>query len=468
VPLPELGVGVVYWPELEPLLEAGAELPVVLEIEPQALWYELGGAEPYRIDRDALERVAAFRQAKLVHGVGFPVGGSRLPAASSLPPLVDVIQALEPAWASEHLGFNRASGPDGDFATGFVLPPRQTPEGIEAAARTIRAVAGRLPVPFAFEVGANYLRPRDDELADGSFFAAVAEEADCGILLDLHNVWLNERNGRQPVAELLGELPLERVWEVHVAGGFELDGYWLDAHSGAMPEPLVDLAADVVPLLPNLKALVFEVIPEHIPRFGLDAVAGQLAILARLWARRGGRAAVGDVSPPVFAPQRGGAPGPAEWEGALGALAAGRPASGPLAGELAADPGVAVIRRLVDEFRAGMVVDALRLTSRLILVTRGEETLRRLLADFWRTTPPAVFGSVEAQAFADFLEAQRPDVPYLPEVLAFERALIQARTTGEPASVVFDHDPAELLAAVEEGRLPTSPAAGRFAVAVTG
>ena len=64
--------------------------------------------------------------------------------------------------------------------------------------------------------------------------AAVAECADCGILLDLHNLFANGVNGRQSVEEFIAQLPLERVWEIHVAGGVELDGYWLDAHSGGV------------------------------------------------------------------------------------------------------------------------------------------------------------------------------------------------------------------------------------------
>lgn len=80
----------------------------------------------------------------------------------------------------------------------------------------------------------------------------------CGILLDLHNIYCNALNGRQSVEQFLSALPLERVWELHVAGGFEVDGYWLDAHSGAIPPPLHAICAYVVPSLPQLKAIVFE------------------------------------------------------------------------------------------------------------------------------------------------------------------------------------------------------------------
>ena len=101
-----LGVGIVYAPGLEPLLEEGLDVVPVLEVEPQTLWQELpGAAQSYRVDRETLDRLAALPQAKLVHGVGFPVGGSRAPDERSLPPLLETIEVLEAPWASEHLGF---------------------------------------------------------------------------------------------------------------------------------------------------------------------------------------------------------------------------------------------------------------------------------------------------------------------------------------------------------------------------
>jgi len=75
-------------------------------------------------------------------------------------------------------------------------------------------------VPIAIETAVNYLRPRADELGDGEFVAAVAERADCGILLDLHNIYCNALNGRQsvdpvrvgaPAAARLGTTSIEVV-----------------------------------------------------------------------------------------------------------------------------------------------------------------------------------------------------------------------------------------------------------------
>jgi uncharacterized protein len=468
-----LGVGIVYIPGIEPLLQHGTELVGVLEIEPQTIWFEtLAIDEPYRPDSGALERLKMLPQAKIVHGVGFPVGGSRPPDPRHFSPLLTMIRELDAHWASEHLSFNRATGPDGEFKTGFLLPPRQTPQGVEAAAASICQVSARLPVPFAVETGVNYLRPRNDELPDGTFVANVATAADCGILLDLHNVWTNERNGRQSVDAFLAQLPLERVWEVHLAGGSEFRGYWLDSHSGEIPEALHALAARVIPRLSNLRALIFELAATDLTLLGLEGVRAQIETLRDLWELRGGGAtAVAQERDRrvvvVSAPPAADSVTPGVWEDVLGALVAGKTTDGPLAGELTADPGVDLIRTLVCEFRAGMIVQALQLTSRLLMLSLGEARFRSLLNDFWRSSPPELFISTEGEAFATYLETCAVDVPYLPEVLAFERAVIHALIHGEGRVVPFPYDPIPLLRALAEGRLPGPVREGRYEIEVT-
>src|SRR3954452_10763409 len=173
---PELGVGVIYLPELVPLLESRPDLVSVLELEPQTLWrYLPDRAMPYVQDRGELERIAALPQRKLGHAVGSPVGGSRLPDERHLEPLVETIECLGSPWASEHLGFN-AFGEG--VNTGFLLPPLQTRAGADAAVASVPRVAAPLPVPFSIETGVNYLQPRRGFMSDGAFVAAVAEEAD--------------------------------------------------------------------------------------------------------------------------------------------------------------------------------------------------------------------------------------------------------------------------------------------------
>ncbi|HMB52522.1 MAG TPA: DUF692 family protein [Thermoanaerobaculia bacterium] len=463
---PALGVGVTYFGGLDPVLERCAGKIDVVEVEPQTLWY-LDADGTYRPDREALDHLAGHPATKLMHGIGFPVGGTRPPDPRQVPPLLDMARALRPPWMSEHLSFNRAAGTTGagsEFNTGFLLPPRQNAAGVAAAAASIRAMADALPMPLAVETGVNYLAPRGDEMDDGAFVAAVVEAADCGILLDLHNLWANEKNGRQSVEAFLAQIPLDRVWEIHLAGGEEQDGFWLDSHSGPVPDPLDELAARVIPRLPNLGAILFEIFPAYLESGGLDMLERQIDDLHRLWDRRGRAnrpaprpaAAVEPVAEAATAtptPETTG-PTPEEWENALGALVVGRPPADDLGRQLAADPGIGVIRKLLGEFRAGMAVRTLKLTCRLLLLDRGQEGVRDLLLSYWRQTPPHLFASAEADGFRRHLAALDLDVPYLAEVLAFESAANATLVDGAARTVAFPFDPLPVLRALGEGRLP--------------
>jgi hypothetical protein len=339
---------------------------------------------------------------------------------------------------------------------------------------SIRRFKKAMPVPVAVETGVNYLRPRPDELLDGRFVAEVTREADCGILLDLHNVFTNALNGRQSVDEFLSLIPLDRVWEVHIAGGMEMDGYWLDGHCDVIPEELVAITRRVVPALPNLKAIIFEVFPSFVPVMGLDKIRAQLERMHQVWRERGQARGDGIFRPVAVAPRVETSAGgetalPVHWEQTFARLVIGRvPDASELSQQLAADPGVEIIRKLIREFRGSMLVNVHRLTMRLILLTLGEEAMRTILAAFWEQVPPQFYATTEAEKFADFLARLDLKVPQLAKVLAFERALLATAMDDQPRVVQFDFDPIPLLRALAEGRLPEiAGKPGSFEIEVT-
>lgn len=473
VQLPELGVGITYSPAIEPLLEQYPDLVEVIEVEPQTTWIERRETpERYWIADDVLEHIARLPGRKLVHSVGVPVGGTVRPEAAQLTLLQRTIARLDAPWASEHLSFNSTP----EFKTGFFLPSRQTWAGVEVATTSIRELQRVLPVPFAIETGVNYLQRRVDELPDGVFVAAVLQAADCGLLLDLHNVYTNACNGRQPIDEFLAQIPLDRVWEIHLAGGFEMEGYWLDAHSGAIPDPLFQIAKRVIPMLANLKAIIFEIFPSFVPVVGFDTIRMQIEKLQELWhlrgkaeshpipARQKGQAHAGDHSD-----ERSDGPSPEAWEYALSRLVTNQqPDRTSLAQELARDPGIGVIRRLISEFRASMAVSVLPLTSRLLMLTLGSDVFRTILEDFWSKMPPQYYASSEADSFATYLEKLDLQVPHLAKVSEFERAVLATLIDDLPRVVTFVSNPLPLLRALAEGHLPDEVGqSGDFEIEIT-
>ena len=427
----------------------------VLEIEPQTTWIETADTErPYLVRDEVLSHLAELPGRKLVHSVGTPVGGSLRAHAAQIPLLRETVERLDAPWASEHLSFNLTP----DFFTGFFLPPRQTEAGIGLYVEAIQSLRDDLGVPLAIETGVNYLRPRRDEIPDAAFMAEVAEQADCGILLDLHNVYCNAVNGRQPVEQFLSGLPLERVWEVHLAGGFEIEGFWLDAHSGAIPEPLLRICSDVIPVLPELKAIVFELFASFIPHFGLDATRAQLETVRELWELRrptGTGAATAGRAPTILPTADG--PDPGEWEVALGNVVVGREPSGTLEDELDADRGAQLVRSLVKEFRGSMVVSVYRLTSRLLMLALGPDIFRALLEDYWRTSPPRQYAGTEADGFADHLLDRGLQVPQFESILEFERAALHTLRDGKTRVVRFSVPPLPMLRALADGKLLKEP-----------
>lgn len=454
--LPVLGVGMVWMPGLaEALADAASEFDFI-EVEPQQHWlHDADGA--FRLDDDAFDAIRSLGKPCVVHSVGCPIGGTKTLLPQHAGALSESIQRLDPPWVSEHLSFNEfESGGQRHFA-GFLLPPIALPASVAIASRNIAAFSACAGRPMLFETGVNYLKPQPGELSDGAFVAAIAERSDCGILLDLHNAWTNERNGRQPLREFIAELPLERVVEVHLAGGEALDGYWLDAHAGLTPSELLALAAEIIPLLPNLKAITFEMMDEALATGRCDAaaLAAHFRALRALWDRRGTQAMpmarTDATAPPRSAISRW---DPEGWERCVGALSLRRTPDDPRAAALAADRGIGVLRTLIEAVRAGTLVDALRLSTRLLHTAKGRPALESLFDEYWRRHSPLPFATDEALRFIDHVAASAAHVPGLQDTLALEAAACRAMAQGRPQDIVLEHDPAELVEAIEERRLP--------------
>lgn len=466
----ELGVGLTYYEALADFVALNLEGIDLLEVD-SSEW--LG-----RDHEKALANLVRIPCAKVVRGI--PIGGSRLPDPAGFSRLRHLVAALDAPWVTGELAFYRAQAPQTtegakgaegargqDFDTGLLLPLRQTVGGARLAAHSARSIAGELRAPIAMRNGKNYLRPRRDEISDGEFLAEVADDADCGIVLDLGNLWINAANGRQPVADFIDELPLERVWDLRLGSGNQRNGYGFGARPGALLDALVEIAASLVPRLPNLRAVVFEIHPDSVARLGASGLLEQLRIVRSLWVERrngSGTRARNRRRSSRWRHERWITP--REWEDALGGLTVGKSVRGPLAEELLRDPGLAVFRQTLSESRASMVARHLPLTSRLVMTAAGPAFLRSLLEAYWKRETPSPSAPIEALSFASHLARLALDIPYLPEVLSYESAIIASRVDGEGRLVNFQHDPEVVLRALAKGRLPGAPTSGIFEVEV--
>lgn len=459
--LPELGVGVVYMAGLHDWLLAAGDLLAQIEVEPQSHWLQASHAAggKLRPDPEAFDAILALGKPCLLHSVGCPIGASDSGLRRQRRALVDSVARLDPPWVSEHLSFLRFAGAHVEGDAGFLLPPLQTTGSVRLAAGNLRRLAALVERPVAFETGVNYLQPWPGELSDGEFFAAVAEQADCGILLDLHNLYANERNGRQPVAEVLAALPLERIIEVHMAGGEAYQSYWLDAHVGLCQPELMVLAADLLPRLPNLKALTFEMMDTSLldGRLRQNEFLAHLRQLDGLWRMRGravGTAPASRRKTPRSPPHL---PGPVQWERILAGCVLGDPATDACSLRLAGDPGTRVLRELAEAARAGTLTQVLGLSLRLLEIAMGHAALVELLSTYWQGRPPLPYATDEATRFAAWVAASGLRIPALDDVLGFELACARTMTDRRPQRACWRHHPDRVLEALYAGRLPDAP-----------
>jgi uncharacterized protein (UPF0276 family) len=451
---PRLGPGAIYLRALDRVFRSRSDLIKVAEIEPQTLWTKgtLPGSRPRGNPRE-LSYVAGLPQRFLTHGVGCPVGGTI--CDQDMGEFRQWPEQLDAPWTSEHLSILDIEGAAGSQPCGFLMPPLQTDAGVDLARKNIVARAAALGRPFAFETGVNYFPPRDCEMPDGEFFKAVAESADCGILLDLTNLWVNDRNGRAKIADVLAAIPLERVWEIHLAGVEFEHGYWLDAHSRGIDPAVAEIAADIAGSLPNLGAIIFEVAPDHMSRVGEKTFLSEMETLHRIWEK---------TAPAAVAPARhrtaslrSNAPTPEAWERLIAQHMLppeDRPRGSGMNTAPSDEQSFSLYNLVSATFRRGAIAELLENTTRLLLIAMGEQALRDFLDRYIAATPPVAFPTDEAVSFGRYMDANPMQVPGLADLLKFEMALIEAAANARTIQITVEKNIDAMVTDLAAGRLP--------------
>lgn len=214
---PFLGVGVglrpVHYPEV--LARAARGELRVDWFEALSENYMVPGGRPPRVLDDVRSHVPV-----VLHGVSLNVGSVDPLNETYLDELAALAQRVEPAWISDHLCWTGVNGEN----LHDLLPLPYTGDVIRHVAARIARVQDRLGRRIAIENVSSYLSYRDDELTEWEFLNAIVEEADCGILLDVNNVYVSAHNHGFDANEYIDAIPAERVFQIHLAGHSRLTG----------------------------------------------------------------------------------------------------------------------------------------------------------------------------------------------------------------------------------------------------
>lgn len=195
------------------------------------------GGRPRRM----LESIRAERPV-VMHGVSMNIGSTDPVDAGYLDRLDRLARDLEPAWLSDHLCWTGVGG-----AHLHDLMPLPTSEAVLdwVAARVI-AVQERLGRRIAVENVSSYLSFVDDELDEWQFLAELAERADCGVLLDVNNVFVSAHNHGFDAGAYLDSIPAHRIFQIHLAGHSESGPLLIDTHDHPVCDAVWSLYERVV------------------------------------------------------------------------------------------------------------------------------------------------------------------------------------------------------------------------------
>lgn len=187
--------------------------------------------EPGRLAR---ARELGRRWPVIAHGVDLSLGTDGEWPAAEYDRRAEVLAAAGAAWFGEHISFSRVPGRN----IGHLVPLPFTVEAVRAVARHATRVQARIPCPLILENIAYYGSTGRAEMGEAEFVSAVLEESGCGLLLDLNNLYANSVNHGYDARRWLDEVPLERVVEVHLAGGERQGELFVDSHATAVGDPV--------------------------------------------------------------------------------------------------------------------------------------------------------------------------------------------------------------------------------------
>ncbi|WP_437640662.1 MNIO family bufferin maturase [Sorangium sp. So ce854] len=272
--LPDLGVGV------------GLRIPHyrhVFEHRPRVDWFEII-SENFMVDGGMpianLERaLASYRLVQ--HGVSLSIGSADPLDFDYLRRLKALLGKVRSPWVSDHLCWTGAHGVN----LHDLLPLPYTEEAVRHVAARARAVQDFLEVRLALENVSSYLTFTASRMTEWEFLSAVAEEADCGILLDVNNVFVSSFNhGFDPEAYIDG-VPHHRIVQFHLAGHTHHGSYILDTHSAHVDDAVWSLYRRALARTGDVSTLVEW--DDDIPPFEVLAAEAEKARVIREEVARG-------------------------------------------------------------------------------------------------------------------------------------------------------------------------------------
>ncbi|GLY67799.1 DUF692 domain-containing protein [Amycolatopsis taiwanensis] len=188
----------------------------------------------------------------VMHGVSLSIGSTDRLDLDYLRQLRELADAVGAVWVSDHVCWTGVLG----LNTHDLLPLPLTEEALRHVVGRIRAVQDILQRPLVLENPSTYLGFASSAMPEWEFLARMAADADCGLLLDVNNVYVSARNHGFDPREYLRAIPPERVVELHLAGHADRGAYVADTHDRPVADEVWELYRFATSRLPEVSTLL--------------------------------------------------------------------------------------------------------------------------------------------------------------------------------------------------------------------
>jgi len=208
----------------------------ILEKKPAVDWFEIvtenfldtGGRPRFVLDR------IAERYPIVLHGVSMSVGSTDPLDHVYLAKVRALADRVRAVWVSDHVCWTGVAGRN----LHDLLPMPYTEEALRHLVKRIRRVQDILERPLVLENPSSYVEFRSSSMPEWEFLARMADEADCGLLLDVNNVYVSSFNHGFDAETYLRGIPPKRVAYYHIAGHTNFGTHILDTHIGPVIDPV--------------------------------------------------------------------------------------------------------------------------------------------------------------------------------------------------------------------------------------
>lgn len=258
----------------------------VLNTEPDIDWFEVlsenymvAGGKP----RYYLKEIAE-RYPLVMHGVSLSIGSTDPLNMDYLKALKQLANDVQPQWISDHICWTSIHGVNSHD----LLPLPYTEETVKHVAQRIKTVQDFLGRRILMENVSSYLSYQDSSMDEWEFVNAVAEAADCLILLDINNIYVSARNHNFNPLDYLNKINPKRVQQFHLAGHSDYGDYVIDTHDHDVPSSVWDLYCAALKRFGGISTMIER--DANIPEF--SALETELTI-----ARNIARDTLGEVHP---------------------------------------------------------------------------------------------------------------------------------------------------------------------------